>query len=82
MRTYSHKRFWNEHKLGNEPRWDSKRRTTMLARTRSNLLEWKAVSCRHERVVRQSLTGKDVSTKTEDIVGIRYQATAGEDIVN
>jgi hypothetical protein len=29
--------------------------------------------------VRQSPVGKDVSTEEEDIVGIRYQATASED---
>jgi hypothetical protein len=31
-------------------------------------------------VVRESLAGKEVTTKAEDIVGIHYQATANEDI--
>jgi hypothetical protein len=30
---------------------------------------------------RESRVGKDVSTEAEDIVGIRYQAKPGEDIV-
>jgi hypothetical protein len=32
-----------------------------------------------ELVVRQSPDGKNVSTEAEDIVGIRHQATIGED---
>jgi hypothetical protein len=32
--------------------------------------------------VRQSPAGKNVSTEAEDIVGIRHQATTGEDIAN
>jgi hypothetical protein len=36
----------------------------------------------NELVVGQSLTGKSMSTKTEDIVVIRHQATTGEDIAN
>jgi hypothetical protein len=30
----------------------------------------------------QSPAGKNVSTETEDIVGIRHQATTGEDIAD
>jgi hypothetical protein len=32
--------------------------------------------------VRQSPVGEDVSTEAKEIIGIRYQATAGEDIAN
>jgi hypothetical protein len=39
-------------------------------------------SCSHELVVRQSPARKDVNTEAEDIVGIRYQATTGDDIPN
>jgi hypothetical protein len=35
-----------------------------------------------ELVVRQSPAGKNVSTEAEDVVGIRHQATTGEDIAN
>jgi hypothetical protein len=33
-----------------------------------------------ELIVRQSPAGKNVSTEAEEIVGIRHQATTGEDI--
>jgi hypothetical protein len=36
----------------------------------------------NELVVRQSPAGKNVGTEEEDIVGIRHQATTGEDIKN
>jgi hypothetical protein len=32
--------------------------------------------------MRQSTASKDVSTEAEDTVGIRYQATTGEDIAH
>jgi hypothetical protein len=32
--------------------------------------------------VRQSLASKNLSTEAEDIVGVRHQATTGEDIDN
>jgi hypothetical protein len=34
----------------------------------------------NELVVRQSLAGKDLITEEENVVGIRYQAMAGEGI--
>jgi hypothetical protein len=37
-------------------------------------------SLSNELVVRQSPSGKDVSTEEEEIVVIHYQATTGEDI--
>jgi hypothetical protein len=36
----------------------------------------------NELVVGQSQAGKNMSTEVEDIVVIRHQATASEDIVN
>jgi hypothetical protein len=36
----THKRFWNEHKLGHRSRRVSKPRTTVLARASSSLLDW------------------------------------------
>jgi hypothetical protein len=36
----------------------------------------------NELVVRQSPADKKVSTEVEDIVGMRHQATTGEDIAN
>jgi hypothetical protein len=36
----------------------------------------------NELFVRQSPIDKNVSTETEDIVGIRHQTTTGEDIPN
>jgi hypothetical protein len=36
----------------------------------------------NELVVGQSPAGKNVSTEAEDIVGIRHQATTGEDIAD
>jgi hypothetical protein len=36
----THKGPWNEHKLGHVSRWGPKRKTTVLARASSNLLDW------------------------------------------
>jgi hypothetical protein len=36
----------------------------------------------NEFVMRQSPAGNNVSTEAEDIVGIRHQATTGEDVAN
>jgi hypothetical protein len=36
----------------------------------------------NELVVEQSPTGKNVRTEAEDVVRIRHQATAGEDIAD
>jgi hypothetical protein len=40
---------------------------------------WDLDSWSNELVVRQSPAGKNVSTEAEDIIGIRHQATTGED---
>jgi hypothetical protein len=54
---------------------------TVLARASSNLIDQpNLMSCCHGLVVRQSPASKDVSTEAKDIVGIRYLATASEDI--
>jgi hypothetical protein len=47
---------------------------TVLAKVSSN-----STDRPNELVVGQSPVGKIASTETEDIVGIRHQATAGED---
>jgi hypothetical protein len=46
----------------------------MASESQNNGASWS-----NELVVRQSWSGKDVITKAEDIVGIRYQATMDED---
>jgi hypothetical protein len=43
-------------------------------------LDWTELD--FETVLRQSPAGKDMSTEAEGIVGIRHQATTGEDIAN
>jgi hypothetical protein len=45
-------------------------------------LEFGGLSLNSELVMRQSPAGKNVSTEAKDIVWIRHQATAGEDIGN
>jgi hypothetical protein len=45
------------------------------------LTDWLTDS-RNELDVRQSPVGKNVGTKTKDIVGIRQEATTGEDIAD
>jgi hypothetical protein len=39
-------------------------------------------NCSNELVVGQSPAGKNVSTEVENIIGIRYQTTTGEDTVD
>jgi hypothetical protein len=39
-------------------------------------------SWNNELVVRQSPTNNDVSEETEDVCGVRHQATTGADIAN
>jgi hypothetical protein len=43
---------------------------------------FKQGSWSNDLVVGQSLVGKDVSMEVENIVGIRHQATTGEDIAD
>jgi hypothetical protein len=40
---------------------------------------WKLVTWSSELVVGQLAAGKNISTEAEDIVGIRYEPTTGED---
>jgi hypothetical protein len=41
--------------------------------------QFRVESWRNELLVRQSLSGKNVSTEAEDIVGISHQVTTSED---
>jgi hypothetical protein len=45
-------------------------------------MQRRAESWSNELGERQSPVGKEVSAEAEDIVGIRYQATTGEDVVS
>jgi hypothetical protein len=40
---------------------------------------WESVSWSSELVLRQSTAGKNVSTEAEDFVGVRREATTGEE---
>jgi hypothetical protein len=55
--------------------WD-----TLRGQMRRISLSWAESRQLRQLFVKQSPPGKDVSTKAEDIVGIRYQSTTSEGI--